>query len=249
MTYSIWTHLHSPSHRGFTWNLASIGLAVSKEKKFENVEFEWPWTNVNEWPWPLNFIEVRVLIELSASTNFDITDYNSFWRINCFTFFPYKSIRGQIWPCRKLCEGQPKVIIWTNLVVREHPMLYTKFQRHRQFASKEEDFNVFYHIWAYRSTVTWDIWTNVCSPISWRLHVKFGFNRPSGFKREDVWKYWRRTTDDVQKRTTEACLYYKLRWAKYPRGNILTNNAPPKVVSVECLYAVPRNSFTCHFIH
>ena len=27
-----------PSHGGSTWNLASIGLAISKEKKFENVE-------------------------------------------------------------------------------------------------------------------------------------------------------------------------------------------------------------------
>ena len=29
------------SHGGSIWNLASIGLAVSK-KKFENVESEWP---------------------------------------------------------------------------------------------------------------------------------------------------------------------------------------------------------------
>ena len=31
-----------PSHGGSTWNLALIGLVVSKEKKFENVESEWP---------------------------------------------------------------------------------------------------------------------------------------------------------------------------------------------------------------
>ena len=37
-----------PSHGGSTWNLASIGLAVSKEKKFENVEFERPWTKVKD---------------------------------------------------------------------------------------------------------------------------------------------------------------------------------------------------------
>ena len=30
-----------PSHGGSIWNLASIGQAVSKEKKFENVESEW----------------------------------------------------------------------------------------------------------------------------------------------------------------------------------------------------------------
>ena len=35
-------------HGGSTWNLALIALAVFKEKKFENVESEWPWTKVNE---------------------------------------------------------------------------------------------------------------------------------------------------------------------------------------------------------
>ena len=37
------------SHGGSTWKFASIGPAVSKEKKLENVESEWPWTKVNEW--------------------------------------------------------------------------------------------------------------------------------------------------------------------------------------------------------
>ena len=39
------------SHGDFNWNFTSIGLAVSKKKKFENVE----------------------------STNFDIIDNNIFW--------------------------------------------------------------------------------------------------------------------------------------------------------------------------
>ena len=38
------------------WRLSKkfgfIGLAISLEKKFENVDSEWPWTMVNEWPWP-----------------------------------------------------------------------------------------------------------------------------------------------------------------------------------------------------
>ena len=54
--------------------------------------------------------------------------------------FPYKSIRDQIWPCRKIGQGQPRVIIWTNLIVLEHPMLHTKFQGHRTFGSWKEDF-------------------------------------------------------------------------------------------------------------
>ena len=72
--------------------------------------------------------------------SFQIIDDNSFWKIHCFTFFPHKSIRDQIWPCRKIGQGQPRVIIWTNLVVLEHPMLHTKFQGHWPFGCGEEDF-------------------------------------------------------------------------------------------------------------
>ena len=67
-------------------------------------------------------------------------DYNSFWKIHCFTFFPYKSIKNQIWRCRKIGQGQLRAIIWANLVVLEHPMLHTKFQGHWPFGSREEDF-------------------------------------------------------------------------------------------------------------
>ena len=127
-------------HGGSTWNLASIGLVVSEQKKFKNVESEWPWMKVNEWPWPLIFIKVHVLIYLTEYTNFDIIDNNSFWKIHNFTFFPYKRIMDQIWPCHKIGQGQLSVIIWANLVVLEHPMLHTKFQGHRLFGSREEDF-------------------------------------------------------------------------------------------------------------
>ena len=63
-----------------------------------------------------------------------------FWKIPCFTFFPYKSIRDQIWPSRKIGQGLPRVIIWINLVVLKRPMLQTKFQGHRLFGSGEEAF-------------------------------------------------------------------------------------------------------------
>ena len=67
-------------------------------------------------------------------------DYNSFWKIHYFTLFPIKSIRDQIWPCRKIGQGQLRVIIWTNLGVLEYPMLHTNFQGHWPFGSREEDF-------------------------------------------------------------------------------------------------------------
>ena len=60
-------------------------------------------------------------------------------KIHCFNFFPYKSIRDQIWPCRKKGQGQPRVIIWINLVVLMHTVLHTKFQGHQPFCSGKED--------------------------------------------------------------------------------------------------------------
>ena len=93
-------------------------------------------------------------------------DYNSFWKIHCFTFFPYESIREQIWPCRKIGHGQPKVIIWTNLVVLIHLMMHTKFQSHQPFGSGRRFFKVFtiYGHGGHLGHVTWTIWTNFCSP-------------------------------------------------------------------------------------
>ena len=65
---------------------------------------------------------------------------NSFQKINNFQFFPYKSLCDQIWPWRKMGQGQPRVIIWTTLVELPYTMLHTKFQGHRSIGSGEEDF-------------------------------------------------------------------------------------------------------------
>ena len=66
------------SHGGSTWNVASIGLRVSKEKKFENVESEWLWTKVND-------LFIFIKLQLTASANYDIIDYNCFWIIHSHT--------------------------------------------------------------------------------------------------------------------------------------------------------------------
>ena len=82
----------------------------------------------------------KLLVTSVICCKFQIIDDNSFWKIHCFTFFPYKSIRDQIWPCCKIGQGQPRVIIWANLVVLKHPMMHTKIQSHWPFGSGEEDF-------------------------------------------------------------------------------------------------------------
>ena len=43
----------------------------------------------------------------------------------------------QTWTYRKIGQGQPRVI-WTNMIVLEHPMLHTKFQGHQPFGSGED---------------------------------------------------------------------------------------------------------------
>ena len=95
VVYHIWAwscdleHLNKFSfptcHGGSIWNLASIGLAVSEQKKFALDKGQW------------------------MTLTFDI-----------LVQFLYKCIRDQIWPFPKICQGQPKVIIWTNLVVLQH---------------------------------------------------------------------------------------------------------------------------------
>ena len=63
-------------------------------------------------------------------------------------------------------------------------------------------------------------WKNFRSPYPMRLHIKFDFDRPSGFREEDVWNCGRRRTD------AGPWVYYKLakslwlRWAKNPHCSI-----------------------------
>ena len=153
-----------PSHRRFIWNFTWINPVVSEEKMFKECgrrRWRRPYLSYKLTKWAfgsgeqlkrLNRITLIPIVSsvtgtdiirrsyLVKYTNFDIIHYNSFWKILCFTFFLYKSIKDQIWPCHKIGHGQLRVIIWTNLVVLEHPMLHTNCQGHRPFGSGEEDF-------------------------------------------------------------------------------------------------------------
>ena len=44
------------------------------------------------------------------------------------------------WPCRKISQGHPRVMIYINFVELHSQMLHTKFQNHRPSGSEEEDF-------------------------------------------------------------------------------------------------------------
>ena len=59
----------------------------------------------------------------------------------------------QIWPCRKIGQGQPRVIIWANLVVLEHP----RFKVSGLLISEKKNcFLSLYYIWAWRPTWSCD---------------------------------------------------------------------------------------------
>ena len=126
--------------------------------------------------------------------NFFIIDYNNFWKIYCFNFFPFKSIGDQIWPCCKISQCQSRSIIWTNLVVLEYSMLHTKFQIHWPFGSREEDFE---SLLAYLSMaailVMWHkpfVLSFILSSHEGSTWIWHGFNRPSVFWGKEVWKCW-----------------------------------------------------------
>ena len=102
-------------------------------------------------------------------------------------------------------------------------MPHTKFQGHRSFGSREEDFLRFLPYnghGGHLGHMTWTVWTNFHSSIPRRLHVKFCFNRPCGFREEAVWKCWHTYTHTyiyTYPRTTEAYLQYKLTYE--PKGS------------------------------
>ena len=79
--------------------------------------------------------------------------------------------------------------IYTNFVELESPMLHTKFQDHRTSGSGKERFLKVFTIYrhgGHLGHVTRTIYTNFGSPFPRRLHIKFGFDWPIGFRGEDV---------------------------------------------------------------
>ena len=67
-------------------------------------------------------------------------------------------------------------------------MLHAKFQIHNPSGSGEDFLKVYaiYRHGGHLGHVIWIIYTNFRSPILRMLHMKFGFDWPSGFREEDV---------------------------------------------------------------
>ena len=103
----------------------------------------------------------------------------------------YKSLCDQIWPWRKMGQGQPREIIWTILVVFTYTMLHTKFQGHwsDSWFWRRRFFKVFtiYGHGGHLGHVTQliCIYFHSYSPSS--FHMNFGSKLPNCFWEKQVW--------------------------------------------------------------
>ena len=150
----------------------------------------------------------ELLVTSVICCQFQIIDDNSFWKIHCFTFFLYKSIWDQIWPCRKIGQGQPRVIIWANLVVLKHPMMHTMIQGQWPFGSGEEDLFRFLPYMAMAASSI--MWPGPSFPYPIEAPYVIWLWLAQWFLRRRCLK----NVDDDVWRTTEAYLSYKLTiWA------------------------------------
>ena len=117
-------------------SLALIGQAVS-EKVFEydgHIHIYCPWIGADN---PLGknvFIYIKILsicIVLARFPNL----------IKFYYFPPIKCICDLTWPCRKIGQGHPRVMILVYKLCKLHCLiLHAKFQNHRPSVSGEEEF-------------------------------------------------------------------------------------------------------------
>ena len=129
------------SQEGSTWNLVSIGLVVIEEKTLKNIDSE-KFGQSMTLSVGTHKASCTYLVDCIYKLLYHI-DYNSLWKRHCFNFFPYKSIGDQIWPCHKIGQGQPMVIIWTSLVVLKYPMLHTNLQVIGLLVPEKKNFSCF----------------------------------------------------------------------------------------------------------
>ena len=98
----------------------------------------------------------------------------------CLSFHPCRSILKQIWPCHKNSQGQPNVIIWSIGSTWVPDAVYQVSKSSASWFWRKRFLKFFTII--YMFMVMWPgTFEQIFIPhISWRLHMKFGFNQPSG---------------------------------------------------------------------
>ena len=120
-------------------------------------------------------LSLRSSVASFKSQTTTVSEKSIFWY-----FFPYKSIRDQIWPCRKIGQDQQGHHLNKHSSIRccipSFKVIGLWFRRRRFF----KIFTIYGH-GAYLGHVN-----KLSFPIPWRLHMKFDFDWLSGLWGEAV---------------------------------------------------------------
>ena len=150
---------------------SSLGDVLWSNCWRHNTWWTWPWSEQ-----PLIIIYNQCLIRIKMSCKYNDFGFNSCGKMNISRFFPYKCIRNQIWPCHKVGQGQPRIIICANLVGSKSPILHTMSQGHWPYIPKKIFLKGLYHIW-----VWWSSWS-----CDWEHLCKLSFSHPKELPYE-IW--------------------------------------------------------------
>ena len=123
-----------------------------------------------------NFLSLRSSVASFESQTTIVSE-----KIHCFTFFPYKSIRDQIWPCHRSRSTQGHYSNKSGST--RAPDAALQVSRSSAFWFRRWFFNVFtiYGHGGHLGHKTRTVWTNFRSPIPWTLYMKFIWNLASNY--------------------------------------------------------------------
>ena len=157
---------------------------VSEEKPVLSFICNWLWVKVKKWPRP------SILTYLHNFMQFQVTGCKSSEKSTVFTFSYRKNLSYQIWPCRKIGQGQPTVnhlnkLWWAG----SHRCYIPSFMEIDPPVPEKKIFEGFLNIYGHGSHlghVTSIMSINFHFLVPESLHIKFGFDWPSGFWEKQV---------------------------------------------------------------
>ena len=84
--------------------------------------------------------------------HFNTIEYNSNRKMKNIQFFQFKYLWNENWPCLKIGQSQPRVMIYINFVVLQTLMIHAKFQGNWPSGSVD-----FLRFWAWRPSWSFDL--------------------------------------------------------------------------------------------
>ena len=156
---------------------------IKSFKMLMDIQSQWPWTKITEWPWPWPLTLIAVHISPISFHKPQL-----FWMNALFYIFPIQSLREQIWPCHKINQGQPKIIIYIIFVELNSLLLsITVSFKVIWLMVLEKRFLMIFTIYGHGCHlchVTRINYINFCSPQAQMFYIKSDSNWG-----EDIWNF------------------------------------------------------------